>query len=76
MAVKVRNKRSWAILVGTAALAPGWLIPRIIGTLAFLAAPSWVGLILIVSWWTIVPGLMVLIWQIRKRVLKSREKLP
>lgn len=47
-------------------LAPGWIIPRIIGTVAFLAHPTWAGLLAILGWWLVVP----MLWVIGLKVLK------
>lgn len=58
-------RRSKLILV--AALAPGWLIPRILGTLAFFAAPTLHGGIALVLWWTVVPTLWI-VFRNRKRI--------
>lgn len=54
-----------------AALAPGWLLPRLVGTAAFLVAPSWSGLLALLAWWLLVPAL----WWGAARLLRDSELL-
>ena len=55
-----------------AALAPGWVIPRIIGTLAWFAAPSISGLIALIAWWTLIAALMWFVYPIIRKRLPVR----
>jgi hypothetical protein len=51
-----------------AALAPGWLIPRLVGTAAFLAHPSAGGLAALLTWWLAIPIFwLVMSWYLRQR---------
>lgn len=51
----LKNKRYLLLLP----FAPGWIIPRIVGTLAFLAHPTWAGFVAILCWWLLVPLLWI-----------------
>jgi hypothetical protein len=44
-------------LIAVIALTPGWIIPRIIGTIAFVSHPTWTGLLALLSWWLLIPCL-------------------
>lgn len=59
-------------LLAIVALTPGWIIPRILGTAAFLAAPSVPGLVALIAWWTVVPALwIVTAWYLKR--MKQRK---
>ncbi len=64
--------KRWIVL---AALAPGWIIPRIVVTLAFMAAPSWSGLVALLSWWLLMPLLWIVGLRLWRRFRRSSNSV-